>query len=624
MVRPMPESTPRRPRAAIAGYALAVVLIAVLSALQAPYEYGNGNQIFQIPKVLQLMNPDLFRNDALVHSLRNYPSAAYPAIAWLTETLGAELETVYFALWAFQRVALVGLVMLLASRFVEGFSGRVFVTLVACTAQWAVRRTPIGGEHLFASHMTHTELAFLLQAGALAAWLYRREIVAGALIGTAVYLNAMTTVHAAGFLVLLWLMADDRFSRRYLWAAVAMIAVAAPFAVSVHQAMSGSAGAAGATERFWALLRIRRGAHYFLNPLHFAALTSIAVVMGLLARVSSARPNLRRMMIAGVVYVAAMFVISYLGVHVASSKLAVLFHPLRGDKMLFLTLVLAVPIIIWQRATESEELEAGTVLLPAIAAAFMMGYTPPAVAFVVLPVLLALVLLIGENATILHIDARYVSLGLLGGLGAGLLVLPDATLWAGALLLGAAAGAVLLTRHSPRIVLLAILTLLALGMMARSTGLAHGQFDWYRAGQDEQFAAVAQWAEQQTTTNARFITPTWKEGWRCLSRRTTLAQYRDLSAMHWDVGFEGPLWERLEALNGAVHYSSDLARDLREGYVSLDRADLASAMERFEIDYAVMPGDWPPGQEMSPVYANEGYRVFTVEELQRGTEGEKD
>jgi hypothetical protein len=382
--------------------------------------------------------------------------------------------------------------------------------------------------------------------------------------------------------------------------------------------MTGSGGAAGSTERFWELLRIRAGAHYFLSALHFASLASIALVMGLLARLRKPHPALQRMMLAGVIYVAAMFIVSFFGVHLTSSKLIVLFHPLRGDKMLFLTFVLAVPIMVWKHATANAAGGAARVLLPAIIAVFMMGYTPPAVALSTLPALVALAVLLGDRPTIFGVDARHFVLGVVGLVGVVLLgALPDATLYATGLLVGTAAGLLLFVWPMPRQVLIGVAALLAVGLMARSTGLASGQFEWYRAGEDRQFIAAAEWAEDATAERARFITPTWVEGWRCHSQRTTLAQYRDLSAMHYYVGFEGPLWERLEAVNGAVYFSDQLAAQLREGYLALRPVDLAAASERFAIDYVVMPAEWPHGEGLTPVYANEGYEVFSSTELQR-------
>ena len=273
---------PQPARAAvIARYAVAIAIISALSALQMPYGYGDGNQVFQLPTVHRLINADLYPGDALVDSLRNYPSAAYPAIAWLATSLGVGVEPLYLALWLIERLWLVSMFMLIAARFVADYRGRVFVTLVASTTGWALLTTLIGGEHLFSAHLTHTDLAFALQLAALAAWLHGRPVAAGVVTAGALYLNAMTTVHFAAFLALLWLLGEDRWSRRYRWAALAFVVCALPFVAQARGAMGGASGAAGETARFWELLSIRHGPHYFVNAMDVGAFVSIAAVLAL-------------------------------------------------------------------------------------------------------------------------------------------------------------------------------------------------------------------------------------------------------------------------------------------------------------------------------------------------------
>ncbi len=596
----------------VAKYVFAVLLIATLSALQDSYQYGNGNQVFQLPKVHQLIEPELFPEDALVDSLRNYPSAAYPAIAWTASAFDVEVEALYLVLWAGVRLSLVALIMLIASRFVHDFPGLVFVTLAACTTQWAIRRTAIGGEHIMTQHLTHTELAFTLQLGALAAWLYRRPILAGALIGAAVHVNAMTTVHVSGFMLLLWALDEDRFHRRNLWALIVAAAIAAPHGLEIYGAMSGSTGAAAETERFWELLRIRNAPHYFIHVLSIAVLISISTVFALISRERNTPKPLRRMMFAALIYTSAMFVMATVGVHLSSSKLVVLLHPLRGDKMLHLVFVLAVPVFIWLNASK-ERTGAGAPLLAPITAAFMLGYTPPGVALIMLPALLGLWTHWRDKQKIGGLDARGFAVGGIALVALGLLALPHTTLYAVTLFAAGIAGAVIAICRRPEPAVLAFVTLISLGLMMRGLGLPQERPEWYRAGEDPSFVQAAEWAARETCPSARFITPVWMEGWRCLSMRGTLAQYRDLSAKHWDVGFEEGFWERLEALNGAVYFGPDLAQRLRTQYLQLHPEQLLVASETYSIDYVVMPVEWLYGEGLKPIYCNESYQVFPIE-----------
>ena len=605
--------------ALILRYAAAILIISALSALQMPYRYGSGNHVFQLPTVHRLLAPDLYPGDALVDSLRNYPSVAYPAVAWLAKALGVGVQPLYFALWLVERVCLVGMFLLIAARFVAGYWGRVFVTLVVSTTGWALLTTLIGGEHLFSAHLTHTDLAFALQLAALAAWLYRRPVVAAVVAAGALSLNAMTTVHFAAFLALVWLLGEDRWSRRYLWAALAFVLCALPFAAQARAAMGGASGAAGDTARFWELLSIRQGPHYFVNTMDIAALVSLAVVLALIVARRGADPWLRRMAIAGVVYVAAMLIVAPLGVQVWHSKLVVLFHPLRGDKWLFVTLVLAVPVFLWRQAAAETAL-ATRALLPAIAGLFMLGPRPPLAVLVTLPMLLGVAVLQSTRKPATSREGTVLVITVAATMGAAYAALPDHRLLGAVLLLGGLAGVLIALRPRwTRALLLGAVGLVALGMVARnSMDLRAMRLDWYRADASRPWDEMARWADASTPASARFITPPYLEGWRCMSRRGTLVEYRDGSAMHWDVGFESGWWERLKALHCDVYYSEDeLGPELAERYLALTPADLVAAADRYDIDYVIMPDTWQEPRGLVPVRSTRSYLAWAVADLRR-------
>lgn len=592
-----------------------MIAISALSALQLPYQYGSGNQVFQLPTVHRLLQPELYPGDALVESLRNYPSAAYPIIAWLSRTSGIGIEPLYLAIWVALRITIVGLLFILAARFVPDYWGRVFVALAAATTGWSLTRTLIGGEHIFAVHLTHTELAFALQLAALAACLYRRPVPGAVLAAGALYLNAMTTVHFLGFMVLLWALGGRRRDRRYLLGLVTFLALAMPYALELRAALAGASGAAHDTARFWELLRIRHGPHYFLNVWDMATLASIAVVFALIGRRPGIDATLRRMMLAGAAYTAVMFLLALLGVSWGSSKLVVLLHPLRGDKWLHVALILAVPIFLWREALAAQS-RAQMVMLPALAAVFMLGYAPPGVALWMAPVVAAGAVLVAAGRVAWAGPA-----GLCAVAGAVLMALPGNRMFGAALLLGLAVGTLARRIGYTRPALIAVVAIIALLQIGRNSfDLSNMRLDWYRAGEDRAWVDVAMWADMHTPITARFITPPWREGWRCLSRRATLVQYRDGSAMHWEAGFEAGWWERLAALNCDVYYSEDaLVLELMARYLALTPADLVAAAERYDIDYVVMPRSWPSADAIAAVYANSGYAVFTIDALRAST-----
>lgn len=602
----------------VAAYAAAIVVISALSALQIPYQYGSGNQVFQLPTVHKLLDPGLYPGDALVESLQNYPSAAYPIIAGLSATLGVAVEPLYLAIWIALRLWIVAALMLIAARFVPDYWGRVFVALVAATTGWAVVRTLIGGEHIVAAHLTHTELAFALQLAALAAWLYRRAAPAGALLAGALYLNAMTTVHFLGFMVLLLAFAGAGRSREALLAGVSFAVPALPFGVHLFSVVFGAGGAARVSELFWQLQFALPNHHLLMDawdPPAMMGLVVVTIASAWLARVDT---PLRPLALAAAVYSSAMLVVSLLGGHLFPSKLVQMFHPLRGDKPIHLALILATPIFVWSQTGDRHLPRSACLLLPVIATVFMLGPRPPIPVLVMLP---ALLLLYGVSAAIAPTGAErriavVVTFGLLV-VAVAMAFLPGARILAGAILLGLLAGLAAYRLGDARWALLAAVLALALVQIGRnSMNLCTLRFEWYRAGADRHWDEMAAWADACTPPDARFITPPWLEGWRCLSRRGTLVQYRDGSAMDWYPGFAEGWWARLGAIGCRMLPNvPDRRGRLRERYLAMTPADLVAAAERYGTDYVVMPANWPWADALASAHANPGYRAYEVEAL---------
>lgn len=603
---------------AVAAYAAAVIVISALSALQIPYQYGSGNHVFQLPTVHKLLEPRLYPGDALVESLQNYPSAAYPIIAGLARSLSVGVEPLYLALWLIERVWIVTILMVIAARLVPDYWGRVFVTLVAATTGWAVVRTLIGGEHLMSKQLTHTDLAFALQLLALAAWLYRRPVLTGALLAGALYLNAMTTVHFLGFMVLLLAFSGAWRSREALTAAVAFVVLALPFGVQLVSVIFGAGAAAQVSELFWRLQFALPNHHLLMDAWDPPAMISLAAITIAGAWLAHADSSLRPLALAAVVYSSAMLIVSLFGGHLFPSKLVQMFHPLRGDKPIHLAIILTTPIFVWSRAGDGSVHRAAVVLLAAIAAVFMLGPRPPVPALALLPaLLLAYVMVAGLSPDRAE---RPITVAFALGLAAvavAMALMPGGVILAGALLLGVLTGLATWRWGISRPALLAAVLMIALVPIGRnSVDVRALRFDWYRAGADRQWDEMAAWADAHTPLEARFITPPWLEGWRCLSRRGTLVQYRDGSAMDWYPGFEEGWWTRLDAIGCQVWPNvPELRGRLRERYLALSPADLVAAAERYGTDYVVMPADWPWAETVPAAHANAGYRAYEVEAL---------
>lgn len=192
-----------------------------------------------------------------------------------------------------------------------------------------------------------------------------------------------------------------------------------------------------------------------------AALLAISAVFGAVGPSGKTDRVLRRMMAVSAASVAAMFVVALLGVHYSSSKLVVLLPSLRGDKWLHVTLILAVPVFLWREMERPRV----AVLLPAVAAVFVLGNAPPDTTLFLLPLLVAVVALMArrEVDTFVLAGAGGDGAGHRAGLGVVLLALRGHRLIGASLVLGAAVAVPVAFR--PRLTgtaLIAVVVLLAI------------------------------------------------------------------------------------------------------------------------------------------------------------------
>lgn len=607
-------------------YAIPVLIIAALSLFQVPYSFGIANQCFQIPKIYQAVAPTSYPGDPLVQSLQNYYSVFFPVITALWQTLGVSLETVYLVLFVLLRIWIVIGFLLIACKLVRPYWARVFVTVCATTTHWAFAGTFLGMDFLLGSQLTHTDVAFAANLSGLAALLFGLPLVATLFAGLGLYLNVLSGAHFCVFLVVFLLFSWRGWPRKSIAAILLLLIISIPLAVRLLPAAESS----GAT--FWTYLPKRFDWHFFFTVDGSVCFAVLAVALILVLGKRVLPPAGQRLCIVALVSIVAMVVLNLLGVYILKFKPLVVIQPLRMEKWVYVALVIVLPVYLW-KMFGNEDRVAGKIFLALVAGVFMMGPLVPAG---LLGILLAIAFLTNDalpylqpaRSRVLVAILALVSVLALTPIGRGeAFGLREVLLVVFVAVIASAFVIVTLRSRWRSFALGGVVVSIALAQALwvcfdLPTGTPH----WYQGCGDQAFADVAEWARENTSSDTQFITPPYVEGWRCLSQRTTLVEWKDGAAMLWSDDYGPVWWHRLASVNCNVEASvPDRYEVMTVRYQSLSPQQLARAAHSFGIDsYVVMPDSWPFSAQFPEAYANSKYRVYAIRTLEsRGEAGQQ-
>ena len=601
-------------------YIIPVIVIAGLSLFQVSYRFGVGNQCFQIPKIYRAVNPTLYPGDPLVDSLQNYYSVLFPMITALWQTLGISLETLYLILYVALRIWIVAAFFLIAAKLTPAYWAQVFVTLCAMTAHWAFSGTALGMDFLLDSELTHTDVAFAANLSGLAVVLSGLPVVAALFAGLGLYLNVLSGAHFCTLLVVFLLFSWRRWPQKSIVAIVLMLIISIPLATNLLPAAHSS----GAT--FWTYLPRRFAWHFFLSIGGLACFAVMMVILMVVLRRQVLPPAAQRLYIVVLVSVLSMIVVHLLNIYIFKLKPLTVIQPLRMDKWIYVALVTAVPVYLWEMFGKQAEL-AGRMLIALLAGVFMLGPFVPAG---VLGILAAVAFLAdGDFRRFRSTSVIYqaliailvlVSILTLTPIGRQkpfqlreVLLLAFVIVVAGAFVVGTS------RRSWGSFVLLGVVAcIVSAQALWVSFDLRTRTARWYQGGVDQAFCDVAEWAKRNTPWETQFITPPYLEGWRCFSQRSTLVEWKDGAAMLWSDGY-GPIWwDRLACLNCNVEASlPDLYEVMTARYQDLSPRQLVDTAHRFGIDgYVVMSANWASAGHFPKAYTNSEYCVYAIRALE--------
>jgi len=179
---------------------LATVIIAVGSVLLQGFHYPRNNNALQVPLVLDFAGSIEGPHDWFHGALTRYTSFLWPALSLVTTE--TSIHWVFLAGHLVTRAAFVFLLIRLV-RSLAGPLDRPFYAWVAVAmlAGFGFRRSPLGGNEVFAEYLTQSEVVmpFLMASWLLA--LRRRWIASAVAVGLAVNVSLLAAVWAGAVLV---------------------------------------------------------------------------------------------------------------------------------------------------------------------------------------------------------------------------------------------------------------------------------------------------------------------------------------------------------------------------------------------------------------------------------------
>lgn len=179
-----------------AGALLALVFTLASVFAFNPYQYGIGDTSISIPFAKQAANPALYPGDFMLAQRPFYYTELWNALGWLHARTGASFEALFFAGYA---VALfftfVGVHRLALTLF-----RRRDVAALALVMLLAGKHT-LGSVYTIERVLSTREAALPLLLFALDAWLRRRSVRTGFLLGLAYLVHPITTHYALAMVV---------------------------------------------------------------------------------------------------------------------------------------------------------------------------------------------------------------------------------------------------------------------------------------------------------------------------------------------------------------------------------------------------------------------------------------
>jgi len=602
----------------------ACVLMALVQIQWAGYQLGVGNQSIQAAFLQKLHDPSLFARDEMVNqTLSRYPSLFFAGVAQLLRAV--EFEPLYLALHLLAAIGVfVAGAALARAMFRSHLAGLVFGAFLMAGHHHALAE-----QVLYSNGFTHTWAVFPVLMAVLALWYADRHWWAFALTGALANAHALEAGQLGIGLGLWALVSIRQLGWRKVAGLLLLMAVLALPAVLIM--LRGQQN----FDALWLeLMRLRSALHSFPSTWWRAGNPDVprfVLVIALAAVATSLAPpgaHTRKTLWFALATV-LMFVAGWLFTELWPSAVFVRAQLFRSSRLLVVVAFAYIAVgsaRAWRLPWEPG-VPRWRAWLECAAASVTAATLVFEAALVLLPVAVAVAALVALlNRRLAWTQALLAGIALLVAVLAWRqiqFVLPGlspsftwhrALSWSGpglapGILLGVA-GLIWWLATKPLTRRQAGLLSFALGAATIWLAALLGP-GLLRDRQTEATWCDAQrWAREFTPADSLFLTPAQNSGFRILSGRSVVGEWRDGTQLYFSAGFTRTWWERMNALQPGMRLAPDKRRLLVRGKAlsQLDDDALLALAQQCGATHIVVPVD--ETRRLALLYSNADWGIY--------------
>lgn len=592
---------------------------AYANAVACGFDYGRGNQEFELPLLNWLRNTNLYPQDAVRDAFARFPTVFWPFVAYVSHWMGA--EKVVFLLFVLTKVLFfLALAFILRSR-TRSTALFACILLSVALSPFLNDLTPLGASDILDTTQTQTSLAIAVLLWAAWFLLEERWVPAAVVCALTVYISApffFFMLFAFAFLAVLdW----RRHTKAIVWALLLGGAISAPW-LWASRGLRDQAFPKGYVEALIAFypFHLTLGSHEAYEVVSGVALLVAAGFMVAIVRKSGQSRDIRLEVLTASfllpVLLGALFGAIYLTPVLARLQL------LRADSFLILFSTLLIQIYAANHLHVLERGPSATVFFCAIALLLPLADSLG----LLWPLFIGMLLWRLQPGwfekfcwTIARSNEIRLVILLMLLVGMGLASKSQADWSASVLLLLLVIGGCFfayvrsgeVNASRTRRLTTAVC---ALGILAIAFGTVPSWSRFWNpvtapTPMERDWRATQEWAREKTPRETQFLVPTYPGGFRTFSERSSWGEWKDGQAMYLYPPFADEYRRRMEAVGypwdkwkGTATISGNYKRLSWERIVDIAHQNHLSYIIQFrEVVYPA-----------APVFANQHYAVYEV------------
>jgi len=550
------------------------LLGAALNILAFGFLYGQANHDFELAMLNWIRDPTLYPGDAILGGFIRYPSIFWRALALVPR--GVNTEALLFGLFLLTKF-LFFLGVAWTARFATSDPRFVKLTILLVALAPALnRRLPFGAVRLLDPIQTQSPLAIAVLAVGCAALLEGRWILATVLTAMSIYLSVPYTVYAVFAFFAFALIDLGSKARTVLFSGLLGSTLMLPWvAMNVRMLRQHDPPSYVHALLLFFPWHLKWSTHHRVDFVYGPIFLLTAFSVTLWAHKKKSAPNFRLETMAAAF--AAPLAIGLIAGEVHLTPLLARMQLMRADAFLFLFSAIVLFVSVYNLA-RARAIPFRRVAIPTAFLLFVMPFTPLHLSLLILGLVVAFWRDCNEFVR------RYI-----GGLSS--------------------------TRHRPIArSILAMAAALFAGLLAETAHSTPFREMFSIAGRvPNNWAAVQLWARDNTPLYAVFLVPTFMEGFRVLSERSSWGEWKDGTAVYLDPPFADTYISRMNDVGWSTAPDINGHGTVEQRYRALSWATLLALSRKHHLQYIVQYRDVSYPEAPPPVYANPGFAVYKVQ-----------